>query len=346
MSVPQLSCNIVGDPDLYGLGVRLAVYSQALTYLCATTYSKSPRMILEIPCVLLNMAVNSVLALRAFQRRLRPFDTMLVLFTAGTLGVAAPLEENAEWERRGRTIGGKMVTWLQTACMVLQLGFGSWAVMHDMKVDFGSDTENCLVWIYLFSKQKNSGWALNVWKGFYGMSVSFLILRWIWRRRIVRDTFRIVWQGILQLWNQAFSSGMVAPPAKSASKTVEMIKLPQLAHSPLSRLPLARLPVNPQIREINNIPKSGLLENFDEIPARQVPAKQSSSRPDTAVLFSGLFWAIFFNVLGCELMIYWNNVQGVDSLDSSGQILSLLGGTFTLGQFVWALSGLSLSSEM
>ncbi|KFY19758.1 hypothetical protein V493_07840 [Pseudogymnoascus sp. VKM F-4281 (FW-2241)] len=297
MSVSPPSCNILGDPDLYGLGVRLAVYAQAVTYLCATAYSKSPLMILEIPCALLNIAVNSVLVLRAFQRRLRPFDTMLALFTAGTLSIIAPFEEDMEWERRGRTIGGKIVTLMQTYCNVLQLGFGTWAVMNDMVVDINSDAETCPVWIYVFSKHKNSGWALNVWKGFYGFVVSLLTLRWMWRRRIVRDAVRKIWQGVLRLWIGMFSLISNKPPAEKAirsksnatstenvSKTAESIKVPALARSPLTRLPL-----DPQINKIRIMPRSGQVENLDMIPTQQLPAKRPSSRPKTIALFYALF---------------------------------------------------------
>jgi hypothetical protein len=339
MSAQPPSCIIVGDPDLYGLGVRLAVYAQALTYLCATTYSKSPRMILEIPCILLNVAINGILILRAFQRRLRPFDTMLALFIAGTLSSVAPLGEVALWERRGRTIAGRIITWLQAACLNLQLAFGTWAVVNDLKVDTGSDAENCPVWIYLFSKQKNSGWALNFWKGGYYFLMLVLGLQSMWSLRIGRYGIRIFWLWFLHLWNYVFGPKSNAPPAKNAPKAMELLKVP-----PPTRPPVAHLPLDPQTNKSSTAPRNGQVENSEKSSIWQLPQKRSSSRPGTAALFSSLFWLIFFNVLGGELMIHWNHVKGVNSLDSSGQILSLIGGTFTLAQFIWGVSGFSLDS--
>ncbi|KAM3075706.1 hypothetical protein ACMFMG_007837 [Clarireedia jacksonii] len=337
MSAQPPSCIILGDADLYGLGVRLAVYAQALTYLCATTYSHSPRMILEIPCVLLNVSINGVLILRAFQHRLRPFDTMMALFTAGTLMVVAPVEEDALWESREKTIAGRIFMWLQSVCWALQLGFGTWAVMNDLKVDVDSNVEDCPVWIYVFSKQKNSGWAMNVWKGYYGFSVMFLSLRWIWRRKIVRDIVRIFWLWLLQLWNYVFGSNSKTPLAKQFSKPIELIKIP-----PIAQPPPVRYPHDPQTNQISTTPGKEQIRNLNKTPTWQLPAKPSTinSRPEISVLLSVLFWMIFFNVLGGEFMIHWNQVQGVNSLGSSGQILSLLGGTFTLAQFIWTISGL------
>jgi len=346
MSAPAPSCEIVGDPDLYGLGVRLVVYAQALAYLCALTYSKSPRMILEIPCLFSSVAINAVLFLRAFQGRLRPFDTMLALFTVGTLGVAAPLEENAEWERRGETRGGKVVTWMQTACMVSQLGFGSWAVMNDLRIDLTSNARYCSVWIYVFSKQINSGWALNVWKGFYLFAIGFLTLRWIWRRRIARMALCTVWQLcrdlVLRLRSLLFNS--IPSERKITEQTEIPAPMDQIKPLLLSQPPLAHLPLNPEAHRTTTTPASAA-DNLNKIPTYLPPAKRPSTRPDTAALLAALFWTICFNALGAELMIYWNHVQGVHSLSSSGQILSLLGGSFALAQFIWVLSGLSLGSE-
>lgn len=208
-----------------------------------------------------------------------------------------------------------------------------------MKGDFNSDAENCTIWIYLFSKQKNSGWAMNVWKGYYIVSVGILILQWLCQQTIVRKTVRTVSQWVFYLWKYIFGSNRNAPPTKNAPKMLQSIKLPPLASPSPVFLPLA-----PQTNQSSNAPKSGQAENSHKVLTRQLPAKRSSSRPPTIVLFYMLFWTIFFDILGGELMIYWNHVQGVNSLDSSGQILSLLGGTFTLAQFVWAVSGLSLGS--
>ena len=352
MAIPApSSCTIIGDPDLYGLGVRLAVYAQALTYLCATTYSKSPRMILEIPCLLLNISVNSVLVLRAIQGHLRPFDTMLALFTAGTLGVAAPLEEYEEWERRGMTVGGKVVTWLQAACMAIQLGFGSWAVMNDLKVDIRSDQDNCPVWIYVFSKQRNSGWGLKCWKGYYGLSVGFLTLRWMWRQDVLRSAVYAVWQWtrniVLEFRERLFvpkqkaSEIKLKNPSQTAStNTASPIPVSSIKSPPLSYSPVTRIPLDPQAHQTVITPRIAVQKS--EQTVQYFPSKQSSLRPETPILFMSFFWTICFNVLGGELMIYWNRVQGVNSLNSSGQVLSLLGGTFTLAQFIWAVSGLSM----
>jgi hypothetical protein len=339
MSAQPPSCTVIGDPDLYGLGVRLTVYAQALVYLCATTYSKSPRMILEIPCVLLNVSISSILILRALQRRLRPFDTMLTLFTAGTLSLVAPLEEDALWEMRARTIAGSIITWLQMSCNNVQLVFGTWAVFNDLKVDTASEAEDCPVWIYLFSKQRNSGWALNFWKAAYCIFMPIFILRSLWSLRLVRYGVRMLSLWVSYLWSYAFGSKSNATPAKTVSKVVELPTVP-----PLTRPPIARLPPGPQADQLKIAPGSGQVGNLDKSSAGQSPEKRIRSRPETSALFASMFWFIFFNVLGGELMIYWNHVKGVNSLDSSGQLLSLIGGTFTLAQFIWAVSGLSLYS--
>jgi hypothetical protein len=60
-------------------------------------------------------------------------------------------------------------------------------------------------------------------------------------------------------------------------------------------------------------------------------------RPSKEVLALTIVWGLFFNVLAEELMIFWNAVQGVNSIGSTGQLLATLVGLFTLARFFWEL---------
>jgi hypothetical protein len=322
MSTSPLDCQIIGDADLYGLGVRLTIYVQAMTYLCFVSFAHTPRMILEIPCLMTSLAVSSVLLLKAAQHSLRPFDTMLALFTIGTLSGVAPLGETAVVNERGKSIGGKIINWTRVCCEHVQLGLGMWAVWNDMRVDL-KDMKDCPVWIYVFSKQRNRGWALGVWKGFYMLFAVLLAIRLVaWNVGIMKACARVLWR------KGAITKASAVPETDTLSESTRVTSKEAFA--------------NPQA--VVTKPKDIHASSWPQQPGKPHMLRRVSPkprRPETWVLAIAFFWLTMFNILGGELMIYWNDVQGINSRGSSGQVITLLAGTFTIAQFIWKISGLS-----
>jgi len=106
------SCEIVGDPDLYGLGVRLAIYSQTAIYLIADalgTTRSAP--ILEIPCTGTELAMMFVMIRKYNIGQLTPFDAMITLFMTGSLDAVRPIYLS---DSRRFSAWGRLLFWAKS----------------------------------------------------------------------------------------------------------------------------------------------------------------------------------------------------------------------------------------
>jgi hypothetical protein len=83
MSTDSPNCQITGDADLYGLGVRVSVYSQMILEIIRDSMQWEAGLTLEIPSLFTVAAMECVLIFKAFQRQLTPFDATVTIFMTG-----------------------------------------------------------------------------------------------------------------------------------------------------------------------------------------------------------------------------------------------------------------------
>jgi hypothetical protein len=90
-AISELDCQIIGDSDLYGLGVRISVHSQMVLEILRDSLQWEAGLTIEIPGLFTVMAMEYVLILKAIQRQLTPFDAMITLFMTGSCWYPAPV---------------------------------------------------------------------------------------------------------------------------------------------------------------------------------------------------------------------------------------------------------------
>ncbi|KAL3424178.1 hypothetical protein PVAG01_03460 [Phlyctema vagabunda] len=335
-------CQIVGDADLYGLGVRVAVYAQAIVYLALASNRSTPRMALEVPSLITVLLILSVLVIRAIQGRLRPFDTMLALFSVGSLGSVAPLEEKAVIAARKKSLSGRIMHYAYNLSMAVQLLFGIWAVMNNLTL--GPGQEHCRVWIYVFAKQTNQGWGMWMWKAYYWFVFVMLALKWLMENwSLIRPWILVA---LPKKKKKKETKANVKPkpdPSKSLHGQVDIkTKVDhQAAGAKVTAPPPLTKPSAAVISSDRGDPRESPRPMPTLTPLAPLELLPVKPKPDFLILASSFFWMVGFNIIGGELMIYWNRVQNVNSLDASGQTMALLAGVCTLVQFGWQLAGLS-----
>ncbi|KAJ7841465.1 hypothetical protein B0H14DRAFT_2586855 [Mycena olivaceomarginata] len=146
-AISELDCQIVGNSDLYGLGVRISVYSQMVLEILRNSLQWEAGLTIEIPGLFTVAAMEFVLILKAIQRQLTPFDAMVTLFMIGSLSVIRPVIMP---EPRRAALWSRLLELGNLLNFLFQFVVGLWASTRRMDAGLGP---HCEIWIYNFSRQ-------------------------------------------------------------------------------------------------------------------------------------------------------------------------------------------------
>ncbi|KAF8125534.1 hypothetical protein K438DRAFT_2002070 [Mycena galopus ATCC 62051] len=349
-SISELDCQIVGDSDLYGLGVRISVYSQMVLEILRDSMQWEAGLTIEIPCLFTVVSMECVLILKAIQRQLTPFDAMVTLFMLGSLTTIRPVTIP---ESRRAALWGRLLDLLFVINVLFQLFVGLWATTRRMDAGL---SPGCEIWIYTFSRQRASGPAILVWIAAYVLCIGAVLLAFVVpfsRARCAARTKIPVAPQVPQLHRPPVDGLKNGPPEISldvidqsplfgrapTSSGLNLTSTPRLRQPPAIRTaePNRHAPFPTSITQSTPVPP-------DTIPWRRRRKNNRFRRSIVpwATLAQKLFWGLAFDVAGAEFMLLWNNVAGVHAIvGSSGQVMALLIAAFTTVQFGMAASGLS-----
>ncbi|KAI0382806.1 hypothetical protein F5Y04DRAFT_44064 [Hypomontagnella monticulosa] len=74
------SCDIVGDADFYGIGIRLGLYSQSLTTLLVTLFVQEEEEVNRVLNLLLQLAIFAGTVLKTNKSDIHAFEVMIVFW--------------------------------------------------------------------------------------------------------------------------------------------------------------------------------------------------------------------------------------------------------------------------
>ncbi|KAJ6582563.1 hypothetical protein DFH09DRAFT_1145570 [Mycena vulgaris] len=355
-AISELDCRIVGDSDLYGLGVRVSVYSQMVLEILRDSLQWEAGLTIEIPSLFTVVAMECVLILKAIQRQLTPFDAMVTLFVTGpcwdpnscSLSMVRPVTIP---ESRRAALCGRLLELVHLINVLFQLFVGLWVTTRRMDAGLGP---HCEIWIYTFSRQRaRTGPAILVWIAAYVLAIGAFLLVFV--------------ASFSRAWHATRIPAAPRPllprhPVDKLENEPPEIPLDVIDQSPL----LTRAPTSsgfnptttPRLRQPPAIqaaaPKThaplptptlkSTLVSPDITPwrSRRRNNKFRRSIVPWAKLANKLFWGLAFNVAGAEFMLLWNDVAGVHAIvGSSGQVMALLIAAFTTVQFGRAASEVS-----
>ncbi|KAJ7249785.1 hypothetical protein B0H12DRAFT_1234607 [Mycena haematopus] len=347
-AISELDCQIVGDSDLYGLGVRISVYSQMVLEILRDSLQWEGGLTIEIPGLLTAMAMECILIFKAIQRQLTPFDAMVMLFMIGSLSTIHPVTVP---HSRLAALWGRLLELVNATNLWFQLFVGLWATIR--RLDAGLDP-HCEIWIYTFSQQRaRTGPAIFIWIAAYILGIGVYVvpfaLYFIRTRRRKRTGTPAATQALV---HPVYKPGDV-PPAIPLD-IIDQSPLLARAATSSSFGPTTTLSLRPPPAiQAAGPPRHGPLptSTIESTPVSPDPVPSKTRRKNDerrrsilpwALLAHKLFFGLAFNVAGAEFMLSWNNVVGVQTIvGSSGQVMALLIAAFTTVQFGLAATGWS-----
>ncbi|KAJ6554827.1 hypothetical protein B0H19DRAFT_1377517 [Mycena capillaripes] len=351
-AVSELDCQIIGDSDLYGLGVRISVYSQMVLEILRDSLQWEAGLTIEIPSLFTVVAMDFVLILKAIQRQLTPFDAMVTLFMIVIAGSLSTIRPVTIPESRRAALWGRLLELAYLVNILFQLFVGLWATTRRMDAGLGP---HCEIWIYTFSRQRaRTGAAILVWIAAYVLVIGgFLLLFFVYFSRAWRD-------GRARVTVAAQVPLLAGHPVNTSENGFPGIPLNVIDQSPFferaptssgfnpTTTPLVRRPPAIQAAELNRhaplpTPTIKLTPVSPDTSTWRSRRKNNEDRRRIvlwATLAHKLFWGLAFNVAGAEFMLLWNDVVGVHAIvGSSGQVMALLVAALTTMQFGMAASG-------
>ncbi|KAJ7873768.1 hypothetical protein B0H13DRAFT_2552169 [Mycena leptocephala] len=314
MSIDSPNCQITGDADLYGLGVRISVYSQMILEIIRDSMQWEAGLTLEIPSLFTVAAMECVLILKAFQRQLTPFDATITIFMTGSLSTIRPV-----------TISESRLA---------AFGASDWSLRMNAGLDLA-----CEIWLYTFSRQRaDTGPAIFVWIAAYVLALAAMALAFV--VSLIQERRRAKQPAVSKL----------QPSQSMDSDVVESGGAPEIPLEIIDQTPFRCRLLFPFLGAQNH-PPTDLVESMHATNPWPTSPPSRKRRPNNkfrrsivpwAKLAHKLFWGVAFNIAGVELMLVWNDVAGVHAIaGSSGQVMALLVALFTTVQFCLAASGVS-----
>ncbi|KAF7369643.1 hypothetical protein MVEN_00295300 [Mycena venus] len=311
-AISELDCQIVGDSDLYGLGVRISVYSQMVLEILRDSLQWEAGLTIEIPSLFTVGAMECVLILKAIQRQLTPFDAMVTLFMIGSLSTVRPVTIP---ESRRAALWGRLLELTNLINILFQLFVGLWATTRRMDAGLAP---HCEIWIYTFSRQRaRTGPAILVWIAVYVLVIGAFFLVFV--------------VSFGRAWRAGWKMGPPEIPLDVIDQSPIVARAPTSSGFTATTTSRLRQPPAIQVAGPNrHAPFTA--------PTIQSTLFRRSIVP-WALLAQKLFWGFAFNVAGVEFMLLWNDVAGVHAIvGSSGQVMALLIAAFTTVQFGMAAS--------
>lgn len=134
-----------------------------------------------------------------------------------------------------------------------------------------------------------------------------------------------------------------APPVpfSAALGSTELLNLPETSPAP-SAAPLINdeAPSN----TVTGTPDNANLESSTLLaaqPESSQPIESNDGKRDMMpqiwkLVRSGLFWMVIY-IIASELQLKWNHLDGINSVNTTGQIIPLALGTLSLGRSIWLL---------